>query len=376
MGKSRLVWELFRHTDAEQDVFAWRQGRALAYGGGPFGAVAEALRAHVGVLESDTPADIETKVTATVLELFEEPATGSGSPAGCGHSSGWRPGAREVEESRRLAAPDRGDRRSPPADPGARGSALGGRRNAGLRRASRRLDERCPAARPLHVAARAARAAPGLGRGAPQLHTIALSPLSDGDTEELLGDLLGRSALDADLRARLLQQTGGNPLYAEEYARMLNTAVGAELPDSVQGIIAARLDLLDPPEKQLLQDASVLGKVFWRGGVQALGAGAADDLLQRLVRKEFIRRERTSAMAGEPEFAFRHALVRDVAYAQLPRAARAEKHRLAAEWIAAGPATRPTSSPITTSRRWSSPALWVPTRQRRAACPPVPARGR
>ena len=109
----------------------------------------------------------------------------------------------------------------------------------------------------------------------------------------------------------------------------------------MHGIIAARLDLLDPPEKQLLQDASVLGKVFWRGGVQALGAGAADDLLQRLVRKEFIRRERTSAMAGEPEFAFRHALVRDVAYAQLPRAARAEKHRLAAEWIAAGPATRP-----------------------------------
>lgn len=122
---------------------------------------------------------------------------------------------------------------------------------------------------------------------------------------------------------------------------MLGAAAGAELPDSVQGIIAARLDLLDPPEKQLLQDASVLGKVFWRGGVEALGADAADELLQRLVRKEFVRRERASSMAGEPEFAFRHALVRDVAYAQLPRAARAEKHRLAAEWIAASGAPRP-----------------------------------
>src|SRR5581483_8369747 len=171
--------------------------------------------------------------------------------------------------------------------------------------------------------------------------TIALGALSDDDSARLLAELLGRPALDAEVQARLLQQTGGNPLYAEEYARMLGAAANAELPDSVQGIIAARLDLLDAPEKQLLQDASVLGKVFWRGGVEALGADAADELLQRLVRKEFVRRERSSSMAGEPEFAFRHALVRDVAYAQLPRAARAGKHRLAAEWIAASGAQRP-----------------------------------
>ena len=343
MGKSRLVWELFRHTDAEQDVFAWRQGRALAYGGGPFGAVAEALRAHVGVLESDTPADIETKVTATVLELFEDardrewlagrlrPLVGleAGSSGGREESfAAWQRLIEAIADRRPLILVL---------------EDLHWADDGTLDFVEHLVDWTSDVpllvlctSRPELLERR-----PAWGGGRLNSHTIALSPLSDGDTEELLGDLLGRSALDADLRARLLQQTGGNPLYAEEYARMLNTAVGAELPDSVQGIIAARLDLLDPPEKQLLQDASVLGKVFWRGGVQALGAGAADDLLQRLVRKEFIRRERTSAMAGEPEFAFRHALVRDVAYAQLPRAARAEKHRLAAEWIAAGPATRP-----------------------------------
>jgi len=84
----------------------------------------------------------------------------------------------------------------------------------------------------------------------------------------------------------------------------------------------------------------VLGKVFWRGGLEALGAAVADDVLLSLTRRELLRRARASTVAGETEFAFRHALVRDVAYAQIPRAARAEKHRLAAEWIARTAAAR------------------------------------
>ena len=109
--------------------------------------------------------------------------------------------------------------------------------------------------------------------------------------------LLDRSVLDADVQARLLQQTGGNPLYAEEYARMLVQGESGEaLPDTVQGVIAARLDLLEPGEKEVIQAASVLGKVFWRGGVEALGPEAGlDETLQRLVRREFIKRERGSS---------------------------------------------------------------------------------
>src|SRR5439155_4804546 len=86
----------------------------------------------------------------------------------------------------------------------------------------------------------------------------------------------------------------------------------------------------------LAQDAAVLGKVFWVGElahVASLGSTLVDQRLHALERKEFIRRERRSSVAGEPAYVFRHALLRDVTYAQIPRSRRAEKHRLAAEWI-------------------------------------------
>ena len=98
----------------------------------------------------------------------------------------------------------------------------------------------------------------------------------------------------------------------------------------MQGLIAARIDGLAPEEKALLQDASVIGKVFWPGAL----LGADERVLHALERKEFIRRDRRSSIAGETQYAFLHALVRDVAYGQIPRAERAEKHRRAAEWIA------------------------------------------
>ncbi|HZC29570.1 MAG TPA: tetratricopeptide repeat protein [Gaiellaceae bacterium] len=104
------------------------------------------------------------------------------------------------------------------------------------------------------------------------------------------------------------------------------------LPESVQGMIAARLDVLPRDEKELLQDAAVIGKVFWAG---ALGRerSVVDQRLRSLERKEFVRRERRATVAGETEYTFRHALVREVAYEQIPRAQRGDKHRAAAEWI-------------------------------------------
>jgi hypothetical protein len=105
---------------------------------------------------------------------------------------------------------------------------------------------------------------------------------------------------------------------------------GGTLPETVQGIITARLDSLPPDEKELLLDAAVLGKTFWRGG---LGGEEVEPRLRSLQRKEFIRRERHSAVARESEFSFAHLLIRDVAYAQIPRAERAEKHVRAARWI-------------------------------------------
>ena len=99
------------------------------------------------------------------------------------------------------------------------------------------------------------------------------------------------------------------------------------LPESIQGIIGARLDALSPDEKRLLQDAAVIGKVFWPGAVAGARQRAPiDERLHALERKQFIRRERRSAMAGETQYAFLHLLLRDVAYGQIPRASRIEKH--------------------------------------------------
>src|SRR5205814_3349608 len=138
------------------------------------------------------------------------------------------------------------------------------------------------------------------------------------------------SALGADTQGGLLERCGGNPLYAEQFARMLAERGETEgaLPETVQGIIAARLDSIAPEEKALLQDAAVLGKVFWLGAL-----GATEQQLHVLRQKEFVQRARRSSVEGETEFAFNHALVRDVAYGQIPRAERAQKHLRAAEWI-------------------------------------------
>jgi len=180
---------------------------------------------------------------------------------------------------------------------------------------------------------------PAWGGGKANAATVSLSPLSDQETARLVHALLEQSVLPAEVQSALLERAGGNPLYAEEFARMVAERGGEdmELPDSVQGIIAARLDGLDPTDKGLLQDASVVGKVFWSGALAAIGSGqdrfAVEERLHALERRELVRRERRSSVAGESEYAFRHVLVRDVAYGAIPRAGRAERHRRAAEWI-------------------------------------------
>ena len=194
---------------------------------------------------------------------------------------------------------------------------------------------------------------PGWGGGKPNAATLSLAPLTEQDTARLVGGLLGQVLLPADTQAALLAHSGGNPLYAEEYVRMLadrgvlhqvrgtwrlKGAGELPLPESVEGIIAARLDALAPEDKAVLADAAVLGKVGWVGALAALGAtqpALLEPRLHPLERRELLRRQRRSAVAGERQYAFRHVLVRDVAYGQLPRVVRADKHRRAAEWLEA-----------------------------------------
>ena len=158
-------------------------------------------------------------------------------------------------------------------------------------------------------------------------------------------------SLPTDLQALILERSGGNPLFAEELVRLLQDRglleersgkvalkPGAEvpLPDSIGALIAARLDLLSAERKALLADAAVVGRTLSVGAVAAVGAretAAVYEGVIELVAKELVRPERASSMEGETEFAFVHALVCDVAYAQLTHADRATKHARLAKWL-------------------------------------------
>ena len=132
-------------------------------------------------------------------------------------------------------------------------------------------------------------------------------------------------------------QAGGNPLYAEQYVRMLaDQGKAHKVPETVQALIVARLDSLPEAEKRVAQGASVAGGVFWSGAVAAASGDdrwSVEEHLQALERKVLVRRSREASVANESEWVFAHALIRDAAYAAIPRATRAEKHLRVAGWI-------------------------------------------
>jgi class 3 adenylate cyclase/tetratricopeptide (TPR) repeat protein len=341
IGKSRLVYELSQIADADPDIITWRQGRCLAYGDGvTLWALGEIVKAQAGVLEQDAPDEVSAKLRRSV----EETLAGSSDES-------W-------VATHLLALVGLGEE-----------AELGGDRRAEAFSAWRRYLEALAEARPLvlvfedlHWADDALldfvdelcdwvtdvpllvvatarpellERRPGWGGGKLNATTLALQPLSDEETAHLLGRLLDRPVLDAEEQRALLERAGGNPLYAEQFAELYaerGSGQDLPLPETLQGIIAARLDGLRETEKELLQDASVVGKVFW---ASALGRSADEvaTALHSLERKGFLRRQKRSSVEGESELAFAHALVRDVAYGQIARAERATKHRRVAEWI-------------------------------------------
>src|SRR4029453_15074018 len=129
-------------------------------------------------------------------------------------------------------------------------------------------------------------------------------------TAKLFSSLLDRAVLPAETQSVLLAHAAGNPLYAEQYARMLGERGDGEelpLPETVQGIIAARLDGLSAQGKSLLEDGAGWGKVFWLGAMAAIGEvdrGKAEAALMGLERKELVQRARRSSVEGEAEYSF------------------------------------------------------------------------
>ena len=340
IGKSRLVYELFQAIERGTILTYWRQGRSLPYGEGvSFWALSEMVKAHAGIREDDRPDDAAEKLARSVREVVSD---------------------NEVEWVERHLRPlagvstaeaERGDQREEAfAAWGRFFEALAERRplvlvfedlhwaDEGLLDFVDHLVDWASGVpllvlgttRPELLERRA-----DWGGGKLNATTIHVSPLREEDTARLVSSLLDQSLLLAETQAALLERSGGNPLYAEQFARLYRERGEVDdvtLPESVQGIIAARLDTLPPTEKELLQDAAVVGKVFWLGSLRREPT-AARAALHSLARKDFVRRERRSSVEDDEEYAFRHVLVRDVAYGQIPRAARADKHRLAAEWI-------------------------------------------
>jgi class 3 adenylate cyclase/tetratricopeptide (TPR) repeat protein len=332
IGKSRLVGELFQSIERGGVLTYWRQGRSLPYGeGGSYWALAEMVKAQAGILETDSEDDVESKLARAVEQLIQEDADwvllhlrplvglASDAPASPEEAfAAWRRFFEALAEQRSIVLVFEDIQWA----------------DDGLLDFIEHLVDWVHDA-PMLVLCTARlellERRPAWGGGKVNAATIALSPLTADETATLISALSERPLLPAETQAELLERAGGNPLYAEQYVRMFaEREPGGELhlPETVQGIIAARLDSLPLEEKRLLQDAAVVGKVFWLGMLEA-----SEQQLHALQQKEFVQRARRSSVEGETEYAFKHLLVRDVAYGQIPRAERAEKHRRAAEWI-------------------------------------------
>ena len=343
VGKSRLVTEFRTTLDDRPEVVAWRHGRCLPYGEGiTFWALGEVVKAEAGILESDDRDEAAAKLDETVSALLDDPSEREWFLARLGPLVGRGGDAGGVDREEAFTAWRRFL------------EALAARRplmlvvedlhwadGAMLDFLEHLLDWAAPVPLLLLCTARPElyERRPGWGGGKRNATTISLSPLSTEETARLLQGLLERALLPAETQALLLERSGGNPLYAEQFARVFAERGDGEnlpVPETVQALISARLDTLPPELKGLLHDASVVGRIFWTGAVATIGERARDDVLRglnELVHREFVRPVRVSSVEGENEFSFWHALVRDVAYQQIPRAPRADKHVAAAGWI-------------------------------------------
>jgi class 3 adenylate cyclase/predicted ATPase len=170
---------------------------------------------------------------------------------------------------------------------------------------------------------------PSWGGGRRSATQLILGPLTSDETQSLVSALLpdGEAVLPA-----VVERSGGNPLFAEEMARRIaeeGSVHATELPDTVQAVLAARLDALEPFERRLVQQAAVMGRTFWEGSLAPLAGSEGRDLkraLRSLQEKDILAPAVEDRLAGERELAFKHVLIRDVAYGMLPKSVRSRKH--------------------------------------------------
>jgi predicted ATPase/class 3 adenylate cyclase len=355
IGKSRLVRELHQRADELAGApVVWRTGHCPPFGENvTYAGLADILKAETGILDTD-PAEtvrqrLDQAVRPVVAGAEADRLTDALQPL-VGLPAAHQPGGAEEAESawrRFLVALAR---RGP--------TVLVFEDLHWADEAMRRFIE---------LLAATARDVPllVLGTARPELIdqdaswagtitgslTITLSPLRSTGMTTLCSHLLGQAAFTADALRPLVELANGNPLYAQEYVRMLvergvvaqatkgwhtGTENAPPMPDSVHAVIANRVDLLEPVDRAVLQAAAVVGMQFWPGAVAAsLGrpASSVDPPLRRLEQRDFITEQHESSMAGQSEFRFGHILVRDVCYQRLPRTERVARHERTADWL-------------------------------------------
>jgi predicted ATPase/class 3 adenylate cyclase len=375
IGKSRLVRELYKHTERliDQPV-TWRTGRCPPFGENvAFAALADIVKAEAGILDTDLAAVAAQRLTASVTELVgaaeADRLTDALRPlVGL---SGTKLPAEETESAwRRFLV------------------ALAARRPTVLVFEDLHWADDTML-RFVELLGASARDVPLLllctsrpelidrdpswaGTIAGSL-TITLPPLRNTGIATLYAHMFGQVAFSADMLSPLVELADGNPLYAQEYVRMLieqgalrqsgrgwslEKHLELPMPDSVHAVIANRVDLLDAADRAVLFAASVVGTQFWPGAVAAaLGrhVESVERSLRRLEQRDFVHEQPESTMAGQQEFRFRHVLVRDVCYQRLPRTERVARHERTADWIDALSRTRDTDlAEVLAHHRWAA----------------------
>jgi len=364
LGKSRLTAEFLARADVTVPNATVVRGRCLPYGEGvTYWPLAEILKALAGVRDTDPPEiALERIKSVGRAELSQEVAT---SPEKATAALAYTVGLEDPAFSFRDLEP-REVRRKIHAAWRSFFSALATRAptivvvedihwaDAALLELLEELADRivgpvlfvCPS-RPELTERR-----PSWGGGRRNFSSIALEPLSEVESDRLVSLLLSVEELPPSMHRRILERAEGNPFFLEEIVRHLiddgrivreNDRWRARadidnvvIPDTIQAVLAARIDLLAPSEKRALQGAAVVGRVFWPGPVRRLldGEGTAvEETLARLEVRELVQSRLASSIAGEAEFIFKHVLTREVAYESLPRRERAGAHAAVAAWI-------------------------------------------
>jgi class 3 adenylate cyclase len=339
IGKSRLVTEFETLLDREEAQVTRLRGRCLAYGDGiGFWPLAEALKGYLGIDESSSEEDVRGRLTACVEGMQDAPWLRArlGPLVGLAGEAAerdevftaWQRFFDEVAARNPLVVVFEDLHWADPA-------VLAFIQYLAEWSTGVPMLVVCTARPELYEAH------PAWAGGVANATTLALRPLSGDDTRRLVRALLAEFVASRDATAALVEQSGGNPLFAEEYARLLaeratDATAGTLIPETLRAVIGARIDALPVERRALLHDAAVVGKVFWTGALTAISGrdrARVHGELHALARRELVRRSRASTLPGDEEYSFWHDLVHEVAYNQIPRADRGEAHRRTAEWI-------------------------------------------